>query len=459
MVSIPPDAPPAFHLLAKPTGAICNLDCKYCFFLSKEMLYPGSRFRMADELLETTIRQLLEAHRTPEVNVAWQGGEPTLMGLDFFRRSVEYARKHRRAEQQVVYTIQTNGTRIDDEWAAFFKEHNFLVGLSVDGPRELHDAYRVNKGGEGSFEQVMRGWECLARHGVDVNILCTLHAANADHPLDVYRFFRDELKVQFIQFIPIIERATEATLPLADQGWSVGGSQPRPLYTQTGELVTRRSVKAEQYGRFMCAIFDEWVRRDVGRVYVQAFDVALGNWVGEYTLCIHSPTCGNALALEHNGDLYACDHFVEPKYLLGNIQETHMIELVASEQQRQFGQDKLDRLPRYCRECEVRFACHGGCPKDRFIRTPEGSSPGGGEPGLHYLCAGYKMFFKHIEEPMRFMANELRFNRAPANVMAHIAHQDDQRRQAFAQAGRNDPCPCGSGKKFKHCHGRERAAG
>jgi uncharacterized protein len=444
----PPGLPPAFHLLAKPTGAVCNLDCKYCFFLSKEMLYPGSRFRMADELLQTYIRQLLEAHQAPEVNVAWQGGEPTLMGLDFFQRSVEVVQEYIRPGQQVQYTIQTNGTKIDDRWAEFFKQHNFLVGLSVDGPKELHDAYRVNKGGQGSFDQVMQGWETLNRHGVDVNILCTVHAANADHPLEIYRFFRDELKTQFMQFIPIVERATSETLPLANQGWSERPGGERPLYTQIGELVTGRSVKPEQFGHFLIAIFDEWVRRDVGTVFVQSFDAALANWLGQPSLCIFQPTCGNALALEHNGDLYSCDHFVEPAFLLGNIQETHLIELVSSAQQRKFGQDKFDTLPQYCRNCEVLFACYGECPRNRFIHTPDG------EPGLNYLCAGYKLFFNHIDRPMRLMADLLRRGRYADEVMQILAAQEAALQEAFAKAKGHQPCPCGSGLRFRKCHGR-----
>jgi uncharacterized protein len=442
-------APSYFHVLAKPTGAICNLDCKYCFFLSKEMMYPGSRFRMADDMLETYIKQLLEAHQTPEVTVAWQGGEPMLIGLDFFKRSVEYAEKYKKPGQRVAYTIQTNGTKVDDEWSAFFKEHKFLVGLSVDGPRQMHDAYRVDKGGKGSFDQVMRGWEFLSKHGVDTNIMCTVHAANADHPLEVYRFFRDDLKTEFMQFIPIVERVTAETLPIANIGWGERGSDPRPLYTQEGDQVTERSVKPEQYGRFLSVIFDEWVRRDVGKVYVQMFDVTLGAHVGQYSLCVFALTCGNALALEHNGDLYSCDHFVEPKYKLGNIKETSMGELVGSEQQRKFGQDKHDTLPRYCRRCEVRFACNGGCPKDRFINTPDG------EPGLNYLCAGYKMFFKHVDRPMRMMAGLLRRGRYADEVMQILdAKEAAKLQQAFAASGRNDPCPCSSGRKFKRCHGQ-----
>ncbi|MCA9934054.1 MAG: SPASM domain-containing protein, partial [Anaerolineales bacterium] len=298
--------------------------------------------------------------------------------------------------------------------------------------------------------QVMRGWRLLVEHGVEYNVLCTVHAANQDRPLEVYRFFRDELKTQFIQFIPIVERATTQILQLANIGWSERDGGERPLYTQSGSLVTKRSVDAQKYGDFLKIVFDEWVRHDVGQVYVQMFDVALGAWLGQPgSLCIFAPTCGMALALEHNGDLFSCDHFVEPNYLLGNIQSAHMMELVASEKQRQFGQDKMDSLPRYCRDCEVRFACHGGCPKNRFIHTPDG------EPGLNYLCSGYKSFFNYVDRPMKMMVNLLRQRRAPAEIMAMMAIEDEKhRKEAFSQARRNDPCPCGSGKKFKRCHGR-----
>ena len=406
----------SFHLLAKPTGAVCNLDCKYCFFLSKEMLYPGSRFQMADDLLRIYIRQLLESQAGPEVIVGWQGGEPTLMGLDFFERSIEYVEKFRRPDQRVTYTIQTNGTKLNDDWCAFFKQHKFLVGLSIDGPKPLHDAYRVDKGGAGTFDDVMRGWNVLNRHGVDVNILCSVHAANAEHPLEVYRFFRDELKTCYIQFIPIIERVTEEMLPVANMGWGERGSDPRPLYLLEGNQVTERSVGSGQWGRFLTTIFDEWVRRDVGTVFVQMFDAALASWVGAPpSMCIFSETCGTAVALEHNGDIYSCDHFVEPKYLLGNIRQVHMLQLVTSEQQRQFGLAKRDTLPRYCRECSVRFACHGECPKNRFMTTPDG------EPGLNYLCAGYKAFFTHIDRPMRTMAGLLREGRFADEAMAMLS--------------------------------------
>jgi serine-type anaerobic sulfatase-maturating enzyme len=428
--------PPAFHLLAKPTGAVCNLDCAYCFFLSKELLYPGSRFRMADDLLETYIRQLIEAHRTPEVTIAWQGGEPTLMGLAFFRRSVELAERYADG-RRVEHTIQTNGTLIDDEWAEFFRAHRFLVGISIDGPRDVHDAFRVDKGGKGSFDRVMRGLDALRRHDVEYNTLTTLHSANAGRAADVYRFLRDECGSRFHQYVPIIERIAGA--PEADVPWS--SWRDRPLYTQTGTHVSSRSITADQYGRFLIDVFEEWVRRDVGEVYVQMFDVALANWVGEPPgLCIHCETCGTALALEHTGDLYSSDHFVEPAHRLGNIREAHLRELVGSARQQRFGAAKLETLPRYCRECDVRFACHGGCPKDRFTATPAG------EPGLNYLCDGYKAFFHHVDRPMRIMAQLLARDRAPAEIMRLYAAED-------ARRGRNALCPCGSGRKWKQCHG------
>jgi uncharacterized protein len=405
----------AFHIMVKPRGAICNLDCKYCYFLSKELMYPGSRFRMADELLETYIEQYIESQQAPEVTFAWQGGEPTLMGLDFFERVIHYQHKYARPGVAIHNALQTNGTLLDEAWCRFFKKHDFLIGISIDGPQDLHDAYRVNKGGGGSFDQVMRGWRLLYEHGVEYNILCTVHAANQDHPLKVYRFFRDELKTQFIQFIPIVERATAQILPLANIGWSERAGGERPLYTQSGSQVTDRTVYAEKYGEFLIAIFDEWVRHDVGKIFVQMFDVALGAWLGQPGgLCIFAPTCGRALALEHNGDLYSCDHFVEPDFLLGNIQSEHMLKIVSSEQQRQFGEAKLTTLPRYCRECEVRFACHGGCPKNRFIHTPDG------EPGLNYLCAGYKAFFNHVDQPMKMMTMLINMRRPPADIMSLV---------------------------------------
>jgi len=440
-----PSAPRAFHVMAKPSGATCNLDCDYCFFLSKEMLYPGSRFRMAEELQELYLRQLLEAHRgAPEVVIAWQGGEPTLMGLDFFRRSIELIGTYAKPGQRILNTIQTNGTLLTDEWGAFLAEHHFLVGISIDGPREIHDTYRVDKGGKPTFDRVMRGLAVLRGHKVDYNVLTTVHAANEARGREVYRFLRDQCGAEFIQTIPIVERATPETLAAANIGWGDRGAL-RPLYVLDGNLVTDRTVSPEGYGRFLVDIFEDWVRRDIGTVYVQMFDTALANWVGEPGgMCVHAKTCGLQLALEHNGDLYSCDHFVEPRFKLGNIRELPMVDMVGSPQQRTFGQDKFDTLTQYCLDCDVRFACNGGCPKDRFAISPYG------EEGQHHLCPSYKTFFHHVERPMAAMRDLLRANRAPRELMAGYVAED-------ARRGRNDPCTCGSGRKWKVCHGREAA--
>ena len=396
----PADVPPAFHVMAKPTGSACNLNCDYCFFLKKEALYPGSSFRMPDEVHEAYVRQLLEAHQVPQVTIAWQGGEPTLMGLDFFRRSVELQKKYQKPGTRIENTFQTNGILLDDEWCRFFHDNGFLIGLSLDGPKELHDVHRKDKGGHGTFDRVLAAARRLQAHRVEFNILCTVNSDNSRRPLDVYRFFRDELGARYIQFIPIVERDN-------DSGY------------QEGQKVTDRSVTPEEFGRFLIAIFDEWVSKDVGETFVLNFDGALAGWLDMAgTVCIFGPTCGLGLALEHNGDLYSCDHFVEPKFLLGNILETPLIDLVASEQQLKFGRDKKDTLPRSCRECEFLRVCHGECPKNRFVEAP------GGEPGLNYLCAGYKAFFKHADKAMRIMADLLRRDRPASEVMA-ILRQDD----------------------------------
>jgi len=426
------DYPRAFHLMTKPRGAICNLDCKYCYFLSKENLYPNSDFRMGDNLLEEYTRQYIQAQDVPEITFAWQGGEPTLMGLDFYRQAVLYQQKHKKPGMRIFNTLQTNAVTLDDDWCRFFAAHDFLLGVSLDGPANLHDAYRVDKGGAPTFERVMQGIRLLQAHRVDFNILTTVHAANADFPLEIYHFLRDAVKTQFIQFIPIVERDNNTGF-------------------QEGDQVTARSVTAEQYGHFLIAIFDEWVRHDVGRMYVQIFDVALAAWAGhDPGLCIFQETCGTALALEHNGDVYSCDHYVEPAHKLGNLLHIPLDEIVVSDQQHRFGQAKRDTLPQYCLDCDVRFVCNGGCPKNRFIKTPDGES------GLNYLCAGYKAFFNHIDVPMRFMANELAHRRPPANVMNDIRQKDAALEASFAAAGRNDRCPCGSGLKYKKCHGRRR---
>lgn len=431
--------PSCIHVLAKPTGAICNLDCSYCFFLDKELLYPNSNFRMTDEVLENYIRQLIEFHRTKKVVIAWQGGEPTLMGIDFYRKAIAYQEKYKKPGMTFENTMQTNGTLLNDEWCEFFKENNFLVGISIDGPRELHDANRVDKRGGSTFDKVMRGVKLLQKHGVEYNVLTTVNRVNGDYPLEVYRFLRDEAGATWMQFIPVVERLNEGGITLY----------------QRGSAVSERSVQAEQYGEFLIAIYDEWVHHDVGKVYVQGFEAALSNWmgVGSSGVCIFDATCGTALALEHNGDFYSCDHFVEPDYLLGNIQHNSMRELVGSVQQQKFGRDKSDSLPTYCRNCEVRFACHGECPKNRFITTPDG------EPGLNYLCAGYKAFFHHINRSMKIMAALI--NRGyPANhVMSILAEEEAQLKDALAKVGRNDPCPCGSGLKFKKCHGNQETSG
>lgn len=383
----------AFHVVAKPTGSTCNLNCAYCFFLKKASLYPGSDFRMSDEVHESYIRQLFEGHHVDRVTVAWQGGEPTLMGLDFFKRSIELQRTYRRPGMRVENAFQTNGMLIDEEWCKFFREHRFLVGLSLDGPQELHDFYRRDKGGRGTFERVVRAARLMQQHRVEFNILCTVNSKNGDHSLDVYRFFRDEIKAGYVQFIPIVERDN-------DTGFQEGGK------------VTERSVRPAQWGRFLIEVFDEWVRRDVGKMFVVNFDAALAGWLGiAGTVCIFGTTCGLAVALEHNGDLYSCDHFVEPKHLLGNILKTPMVELVSSEKQRKFGWDKHNSLGKACRECEWLFACNGECPKNRFV----GASDDGSK--LNYLCVGYKAFFKHADWPMKIMAELIRRGKLAEEVM------------------------------------------
>jgi len=382
-----------FHVMIKPRGPICNLDCSYCYYLSKEDLYPGSAFRMTDETLEAFTRDYIRAQPVPEVVFSWQGGEPLLMGMDFFERAVGFQQAYARPGMRISNTLQTNGTLLDDDWCRFFKERGFLIGLSLDGPARFHDAYRVNKGGKPTHSFVMAGLDLLHRHLVEYNILATVHAANVAHPLEVYRFFRDEVKATFVQFIPIVQRDNKT-------GY------------QEGDRVTDRSVTGGAYGRFLNAIFDEWVCRDVGRLFVQMFDVTLAGWVGHSPgLCIFDESCGRALALEHNGDLYACDHYVEPRFHLGNTRREALSILVSSEVQQAFGEAKKDSLPGFCRACDVRFLCNGGCPKNRILKTPQG------EDGLNILCDGYKAFFTHTGPAMKFMADELKSGRPPAGIM------------------------------------------
>ena len=390
----------AFHVLAKPTGARCNLDCAYCFFLKKERLYPGSDFRMSDATMEAYIRQTVEGQTAPEVTIAWQGGEPTLMGLDFFRRAVEVERKYARPGRRIGNSFQTNGILIDEEWCRFFRENDFLVGLSLDGPRDLHDAYRHDRGGGPVFDKVERAARLMQRHGVEFNVLCTVNAANSRHPIRVYRYFRDDLQARYVQLIPIVERDNETG-------------------DQEGTEVTDRTVDPDEYGRFLIAIFDEWVRRDVGTMFVTFFDAVLASYVyGRSSVCVLRPTCGDAMALEHNGDLYSCDHFVEPSFRLGNIGETPIARLAASEKQRAFGAAKSETLPKLCRGCAFLFTCHGECPKNRVLTTPEG------EPGLNWLCAGLRAFFAHVDRPMRIMADLLRRGQYADGIMDILAREE-----------------------------------
>lgn len=423
-----------FQILAKPAGPSCNLECRYCFYLEKERYYPGtSHWRMPDEVLETFIRDYIAAQDVPVVNFAWQGGEPTLLGVSFFQRVVELQQRYADG-RRIENGFQTNGILLDDEWGRFLAERQFLVGLSIDGPRELHDRYRVDRGGHPTFDRVMKAIEVLQRNRVEFNTLTVVSRDTARAPLDVYRFLK-QAGSRFLQFIPIVERlAAPSGSHLAEPGL-VGEGRLAPW-----------SVDPVDWGSFLCAIFDEWVRRDVGQVFVQLFDVALEAWYGnEPPLCLFSSTCGRALAIEHTGDLYSCDHYVFPAFKLGNVMTASVRELVGSAAQRRFGDAKRDTLPAQCLRCPVLFACQGECPKNRFARSVDG------EPGLNYLCPGYTRFFSHVDAPMRFMAAELACERPPANVMAWTLAAD--RARAMASAGRNDPCPCGSGKKFKKCCG------
>jgi uncharacterized protein len=436
--------PTAFHIMTKPIGPICNLDCRYCFYLEKESLYQEERrarpsWQMPDDVLESYIRQYIEQQDVPEISFAWQGGEPTLLGVRFFRKVVELQHKYANGKR-ILNALQTNGTLLDEEWGRFLADHQFLVGLSVDGPEDLHDVYRVDKQGRPTFAQVMRGMDVLQRHGVEYNTLTVLNRRNSRHPLEVYRFLKS-IGSRFHQYIPLVERALPSTPP-ADNGLLQISLAPPPRQDAAHSPVTEWSVESEVYGKFLITVFDEWVRRDVGQVFVQLFDVALGIWANAgASLCVFAPTCGSALAMEHNGDVYACDHYVYPEYRRGNLMETPLKELVASPEQVRFGQDKADTLPRYCRRCEVRFACNGECPKHRFLKTPDG------EWGLNYLCAGYKPFFTHIDPYMRTMTQLLQQRRAPAEIMGMLAQAPAR------QVSRNERCPCGSGKKYKQCCG------
>ncbi len=385
--------PPAFHVMAKPRGAICNLGCEYCYYLPKKALYPGGTFRMSNQVLKSYVRQYIAAQQVPQVHFAWQGGEPTLMGLDFFRRVVGYQKEAARPGMRIENAIQTNGTLLNDDWCRFFAENHFLVGISLDGPREMHDVYRKDKGNRGTFDRVIHGIRLLKDYQVDFNILTCVSAANAEKPLEVYHFLRDEVGAEFIQFIPIVE-------------WE------RPTDPQKERKLSERSVNGEQYGYFLNSIFDDWLAHDLSKIFVQIFDTSFGHWIGAPGgLCVFQETCGLALVTEHNGDVYSCDHFVEPDCYLGNMLKTPLAEMVGSEKQRQFGLAKRNSLPQYCRSCSFLFACNGGCPKDRTDITPDG------EPGLNHLCSGFKTFFTHVDPPFRIMANLIRQHRPMTDVM------------------------------------------
>jgi len=391
--------------MAKPAGPLCNLRCAYCFYLEKERLFSKGDFRMSDAVLEAYVRQYIESQPTPEVHFAWQGGEPTLLGVEFFKKAVALQKQYA-GGKRITNAFQTNGTLLDDAWGAFLAENQFLVGLSIDGPAALHDCWRVDRAGEPSFERVMRGLRVLQKHAVEFNALTVVHRKNSQKPLEVYWFLK-EIGVEFMQFIPLVERLPDAEakrlgLELATP----------PDRAPTSPPVTPWSVQPRALGEFLCAIFDEWVKQDVGQIFVQIFDMALAQWAGQgATLCVFAPECGSALALEHNGDLYACDHYVYGHYKLGNLLEHPLSELAALPKQRQFGRDKREKLPSTCLACPVRFVCNGDCPKHRFLRTPQG------EPGLSYLCAAYKRFFTHIEPAMRTMCELLHQRRAPAEIM------------------------------------------
>lgn len=387
MTTATPFARPLYVML-KPVGAACNLQCRYCYYLEKGSMYDGHGV-MSDELLELFVRQYLEAQTQPEVLFTWHGGEPLLLPLSFYRKALLLQRQYARG-RHIDNCLQTNGTLLTDEWCEFLKENNFLVGISIDGPQECHDHYRQTRGGKPTWSEVMRGIELLDKHGVEWNAMATVNAANADDPVAFYRFFHD-IGCQFLQFTPVVERDSKG-------------------------VVTDYSVTPAQWGNFLCAVYDEWVRRNVGQVFVQTFDATLANWVGVVPgVCSLSEMCGHTAVMEHNGDVYSCDHFVYPEHLLGNIRQQTLTCMLYGKRQRAFAAMKTGGLPRQCRECQWLFACHGECPKNRF------ATDGYGEPGLNYLCAGYRQFFSHVASDMDFMKAEIVAGRAPANIMAHKA--------------------------------------
>jgi uncharacterized protein len=395
-----------FHVMAKPVGSTCNLDCKYCFYLSKETLSKGpGTGQMSDETLELFIHQYIDGVTGPEVVFSWQGGEPTLRGLSFFRRVVALQKKYAKPNQRIENDLQTNGVLLNDAWAAFLKENRFLVGLSIDGPRELHDRFRVNKGGAPTFDKVMAAANLLRKYGVRFNTLTCVHRFNASRPLDVYRFLRNELGSTYIQFIPIVQAKDFETAAPQNRDQSrlpiVGSPQAHPGHPNS--VVTDWSVDPEEYGYFLSRVFDEWLRKDLGKVLVNHFETLVAQHMGlPSQICIYGEFCGKALAVEHDGSVYSCDHYVYPEYRLGQVQHKPLAEMVFSPEQVKFGYAKSETLPRYCRECVFLKDCWGECPKNRLIRTPDG------EPGLNYLCAGLKKFYKHALPAVERIAADLR---------------------------------------------------
>ncbi|NJD32408.1 MAG: anaerobic sulfatase maturase [Gammaproteobacteria bacterium] len=394
-----------FHVMAKPAGSACNLDCTYCFYLSKQRLPGGpGGGHMHDDVLERFVRDYIASVTADEVVFSWQGGEPTLMGLDFFRKVVALQRKYAKPGQRIENDLQTNGTLLDEEWARFLKEHSFLVGLSIDGPKDVHDHYRVTKHGEPTFDKVFAAAETLRRFGVRYNTLTCVSRYNASRPLDVYRFLRRELGSTYLQFIPIVEfKGFETTAP---QKWDprrlpvVGSPETHPDHPDS--IVTPWSVDAEEYGRFLSKVWDEWQSRDVGKVLVNFCETLVAQHMGlPAQICVHSEFCGKGVALEHDGSAYSCDHYVYPEYRLGNIRERSLGDMVFSPQQVRFGYAKSEALPAHCRQCEYLADCWGECPKNRFLRAPDG------EAGLNYLCPGLKIFFHHAVPTARRMAKRL----------------------------------------------------
>lgn len=403
MSTINPFARPLYVML-KPAGSLCNLRCKYCYYLEKNALYTEQKNHViSDEMLDKFIREYIEAQTSPDVLFCWHGGETLMRPISFYRRAIELQRKYARG-RRIDNTIQTNATMLTDEWCEFFHENNFLVGVSIDGPQEFHDEYRRTATGKPTFHKVMQGIRLLNKHNVDWNALAVVNDFNADYPLEFYNFFK-EIGCHYIQFTPIVERRIERK----------DGLSLAPGMEEGGELVDF-SVTPEQWGKFLCTIFDEWVRHDVGTYFIQIFDATLANWVGvQPGLCSLAKECGHAGVMEFNGDVYSCDHFVYPEHLLGNINEKTITEMMYGEKQREFAKLKHELLPQQCRECPVEFACHGECPKNRFTRDKYGN------PGLNYLCKGYRQFFEHVKPYMDFMKGELDAKRPPSNVMNFVA--------------------------------------